>query len=333
MQSVTGAKRKAQFTTQSEAAVTKKRIRHEYDRDRIGTDCKYQLIQKLGAGSFGELYLGEGPSNEKVAIKIEKPDYMCKHNSQQLRHEYKVYRELVNCKGFCSVLFYGNFQNHNMMVMDLLHTSLEDRFLQSGNKFSEKTILQIADQLLERIETMHTRHLIHRDIKPANFVFGRPEEYAENVIFAIDFGLSKRYRDPQSLQHIPERRGRHLTGTPRYASINSHNGIEQSRRDDIESISYVLIYFFKGCLPWQGIVADSPQLKYNAIREKKKTTPVSVLCEGLPMEFAEMLTYARGLRFEQAPDYTMLRAKLKRLYNSRQYGGNDYSKKFWDWSS
>jgi serine/threonine protein kinase len=116
-----------------------------------------------------------------------------------------------------------------------------------NRSFSLKTILIIADQLLERVELMHSRHLIHRDIKPENFVLDAGHvKINGNNIFCIDFGLSKRYRDPRTLQHIPQREGRSLMGTPRYASINNHLGVEQSRRDDLESIGYVLVYFLKG---------------------------------------------------------------------------------------
>lgn len=147
--------------------------------------------------------------------------------------------------------------------------------------------MQLADQLLERVDTLHSRHLIHRDIKPANFVVGLNDQGAN--IFCVDFGLSKRYRHPKNLQHIPHRDGRSLTGTPRYASINNHLGIEQSRRDDLESIGYVLIYFLKGSLPWQGLKAKNAQKKYRLILEKKQQVSIAQLCQGCPSQFAEFL--------------------------------------------
>jgi len=306
----------------------KKRFRNEYDSKRLGRVVHYQFLQKLGSGSFGELYLGRGPDSERVAIKVEKFDHSCKNLSAQLRHEYKVYRELVDCKGFCSIYFYGQTKDRNIMVMDLLQVSLEDKFTALAKRFSLKTILQIADQMLERIETLHSRHLIHRDIKPANFVLGRKDREEGNMIYAVDFGLSKRYRDPETLKHIPLKRGRPLTGTPRYASINSHHGQEQSRRDDLESIAYVLIYFFKGNLPWQGLKADNAQAKYKMIRDMKVKTPISELCANIPKEFASFLTYCRSLKFDQQPDYGMLRKKFQTLL-AKQPGDGD---KYWDWS-
>eukprot|EP00601_Ochromonadales_sp_CCMP2298_P034441 CAMPEP_0173371094 /NCGR_PEP_ID=MMETSP1144-20121109/27082_1 /TAXON_ID=483371 /ORGANISM="non described non described, Strain CCMP2298" /LENGTH=463 /DNA_ID=CAMNT_0014322781 /DNA_START=171 /DNA_END=1561 /DNA_ORIENTATION=- len=232
---------------------------------------KYRITRRIGGGSFGEIYMGVGPNNEKVAVKFERHGTRC----PQLRHEYKVYRELTNCHGFCSVYHFGTQDNYNVMVMDLLGPSLEDLFNKCSRRFSLKTVLQIADQMLERADTLHSRHLIHRDVKPANFVIG-VQETAANV-FCVDFGLSKRYRHPKNLHHIPHRDGRSLTGTPRYASINNHLGIEQSRRDDLESIGYVLIYFLKGTLPWQGLKAKNAQKKYRLILEKKQQATLAQL--------------------------------------------------------
>ena len=244
---------------------------------------KYRITRRIGGGSFGEIYLGVGPSGEKVAVKFEKHGSRC----PQLRHEYKVYREVASCHGFCSVHHFGAQDNYNVMVMDLLGPSLEDLFNQCGRRFSLKTCLQIADQMLERVDTFHSRHLIHRDIKPANFVIGTGEQC--NIVFCVDFGLSKRFRHPKNLHHIPHRDGRSLTGTPRYASINNHLGIEQSRRDDLESIAYVLVYFLKGSLPWQGLKAKNAQKKYRLILEKKQQ--VSIVGRVLILILVLSITY------------------------------------------
>eukprot|EP01041_Mallomonas_annulata_P008380 gene8380-17283_t len=248
---------------------------------------KFRITRRIGGGSFGEIYMGVGPANEKVAIKFEKHGTRC----PQLRHEYKVYRELASCHGFCRVYHFGTQDSYNVMVMDLLGPSLEDLFNKCNRRFSLKTVLQMADQLLERVDTLHARHLIHRDIKPANFVIGLAEQGP--TVFCVDFGLSKRYRHPKTLQHIPHRDGRSLTGTPRYASINNHLGIEQARRDDLESIGYVLVYFLKGTLPWQGLKAKNAQRKYRLILEKKQQISIAQLCQGCPNQFAEFLGYGQ----------------------------------------
>jgi len=266
--------------------------------------------------------MGVGPNNEKVAVKFERHGTRC----PQLRHEYKVYRELTNCHGFCNVYHFGTQDNYNVMVMDLLGPSLEDMFNKCSRRFSLKTVLQIADQMLERADTLHSRHLIHRDIKPANFVIGTGDQAAN--IFCVDFGLSKRYRHPKNLHHIPHRDGRSLTGTPRYASINNHLGIEQSRRDDLESIGYVLVYFLKGTLPWQGLKAKNAQKKYRLIMEKKQQVSIAQLCQGCPSQFAEFLAYTRSLKFDAKPDIPYLRKLFRDLYHAQGCGSIP---KLWDW--
>lgn len=285
---------------------------------------KYRITRRIGGGSFGEIYMGVGPNNEKVAVKFERHGSRC----PQLRHEYKVYRELTNCHGFASVYHFGTQDNYNVMVMDLLGPSLEDLFNKCNRRFSLKTVLQIADQMLERADTLHSRHLIHRDIKPANFVIGVGENAAN--VFCVDFGLSKRYRHPKNLHHIPHRDGRSLTGTPRYASINNHLGIEQSRRDDLESIGYVLIYFLKGSLPWQGLKAKNAQKKYRLILEKKQQVSIAQLCQGCPSQFAEFLAYTRSLKFDAKPDIPYLRKLFRDLYHAQGCGSVP---KLWDWDN
>ena len=137
------------------------------------------------------------------------------------------------------------------MIIDLLGPNIEDLFSLCNKKFNLKTVLLLADQMLQRIEYVHSKSYIHRDIKPENFLMGLGKK--SHIVHIIDFGLSKKYRDPKTLQHIPYRENKTLTGTARYASINAHLGIEQSRRDDLEAIAYMLIYLIKGYLPWQGI--------------------------------------------------------------------------------
>ena len=169
----------------------------------------------------------------------------------------------------------------------------------------------ITDQIVQRIEFMHSKNLLHRDIKPANFLIGRGNK--QNIIYAIDFGLSKKYKDSKTGLHIPYRDGKDLTGTARYTSINTHLGMEQSRRDDIEAIGYMMVYFMKGNLPWQGMVNSNPKKRYDRIKKLKLDLKLTDLCAGLPKETIKFIQYARDMKFEDKPNYNYLRSLLKRM--------------------
>ena len=152
---------------------------------------------------------------------------------------------------------------------------------------------------------MHEERIIHRDIKPDNFLIGGSEN-TKNNIYIIDFGLAKCYKNSEG-EHIPFREGKNLTGTARYASINTHIGYEQSRRDDLETIGHVLLYFLRGSLPWQGLPGRSKNEKYNNIKRKKKEVTIDELCLNQPPEFNEFMRYCRGLSFTHDPDYKYIK--------------------------
>lgn len=215
--------------------------------------------------------------------------------------------------GIPRIIWCGSEGDYNVMVMELLGPSLEDLFNFCNRRFTLKTVLLLADQMISRIDFIHSRDFIHRDIKPDNFLMGLGKK--GNLVYIIDFGLAKKYRDSRTLRHIPYRENKNLTGTARYASINTHLGIEQSRRDDLESLGYVLMYFNLGALPWQGLKAANKRQKYERISEKKLSTTILSLCKGFPSEFINYLNFCRQLHFEQRPDYCYLRKLFRNLFH------------------
>jgi len=285
----------------------------------------YCLGRKLGSGSFGDIYFAVNTqTGEELAVKLEST----KSKHPMLMYEAKLLKHLQGAPGIATVHYCDVEGDYNVMVMDLLGPSLEDLFNICHRKFSLKTVLMIADQMLYRIEYLHSKNFIHRDIKPDNFLVA-PACKKSQIVYIIDFGLAKKYRDPKSQQHIPYRENKSLTGTARYASINAHLGVEQSRRDDLEAIGYVLMYFNRGQLPWQGFQANSKEEKYHKIMESKRSTTVETLCKGHPAVFASYLNYCRALRFEDRPDYAYLRRLFKDLF-MREGFVNDG---LFDWST
>ena len=261
----------------------------------------------LGKGSFGKIYAGiNKATGEEIAIKLEP----LTSEQPQLIYEYKIYKYLQNGFGIPKVYECSRDKQYTILIMDLLGDSLEKKFNYCERKFSLLTVLMIMEQLVTRIEFIHSKNLLHRDIKPDNFLVGRGNK--RNIIYAIDFGLSKKYRDGKTGLHIPYRDGKSLTGTARYASINTHLGIEQSRRDDIEALGYIMVYFLKGSLPWQGMVINDVKKKYDKIKKLKLEIKLTDLCNALPIETVKFIQYARDLKFEDRPDYNYLRDLLRK---------------------
>jgi serine/threonine protein kinase len=213
--------------------------------------------------------------------------------------------------------WFGIAGEYNAMVMELLGQNLEDLFSYCTKNFTLKTILMITIQLIERIKHVHDNNYIHRDIKPQNFLVGK--DSTSKTIYILDFGLAKRYRDEHTHIHIPLKENRNLTGTARYASCNAHNGLEQSRRDDMESIAYVILYFFKGKLPWQGLKCKDKNEKYAKIKEMKMSMTPEKLCEGFPIEFAKYLTAVKKLGFEEEPAYKSYIQMFMNLFKSKDF--------------
>lgn len=272
---------------------------------RIGQG-KYEVGKKLGAGCFGEVFMGKTAEGMEVAVKFE----ALEARTQQLEQEVAIMALLrtqpclpCQTQGFSECFWFGREGRYQCMVMELLGKSLEDTVEQCENKrFKPLTAALCGEQLVRRIEYLHSKGIIHRDIKPENFMWGKASKV--HHIHMIDFGLSKRYFDKS---HVVMREKLSLTGTARYASINAHRGFEQSRRDDLEAIGHMLIYFLRGSLPWSGLEAKTQEEKYRKIKMKKEEVPLDVLCTGYPDAFKLYLRTARNLEFRERPNYTALR--------------------------
>ena len=281
----------------------------EENERKIDKDFSIILNKQLGKGGFGQLYLGKNyRENIYIAIKVEE-----ENQRSHLKLEYEILKEIQG-DGIPKVYKYYQGHKHNYLFMQLLGKSLDKLFTDFHRHFSIKTVSQIAYQMVQRIEYLHSKGYIHRDIKPGNFLIGKNNN-DKNKLYVIDFGLSKKYIDKNG-KHIIYKEGKGLTGTARYVSLNTHYGIEQSRRDDIECIAYNLIYFAKGKLPWQGVKTKNKKEKHKKIMEGKEAYSPEELCNGLPEEFQTLLKYARKLDFDEKPDYKNIKIMFKQLINS-----------------
>ena len=208
---------------------------------------KYKLTKIIGSGSFGYVYEGINViDNKKVAVKVEN-----KEKGLNLLEKESFYLYNLKGVGLPEVISFGYSGKYNILVQSLLGESLGRIFYKNKNSFSLKDICMFSIQILHRIEHVHSKYIIHRDIKPENFLIGNPDKY---LIYIIDFGLSKKYKSSRTNKHVQFRLTKKFTGTARYASLNAIRGAEQSRRDDLEAIGYMLLFFFSnGKLPWQGV--------------------------------------------------------------------------------
>ena len=266
---------------------------------------KYTLIKKLGEGSFGAIYSAKSHHNW-YAIKLEN-----KNRGQNLLENEAYIMSYLHGKRIPFIKSFGYSGDFNVLVMELMGKSLEQIFENLPiKKMTVNCVAKLGLQMIDILEYIHNKHIIHRDIKPDNFVMGKGEK--SKYLYLLDFGLAKKYRSSTTLKHYPINKKKNLTGTARYASINALNGLTQSRRDDLEAVGYVLLYFLRGKLPWQGLHVKRKEDRYHRIMEIKMETTPSELCKGFPKEYEEYVDYTRKLEYEQDPDYKF----LKNLFNS-----------------
>ena len=281
---------------------------------------KYTLVKKLGEGSFGAIYAAKSLHNW-YAIKLEN-----KNRGQNLLENEAYIMSYLHGKRIPFIKSFGYSGDYNVLVMELMGKSLEEIFENLPiKKMTVNCVGKLGLQMIEILEYIHNKHIIHRDIKPDNFVMGKGEK--SKYLYLLDFGLAKKYRSSTTLKHYPMTKKKNLTGTARYASINALNGLTQSRRDDLEAVGYVLLYFLRGKLPWQGLHVKNKEDRYHKIMEIKMETSPYQLCKGFPKEFEEYVEYTRNLEYEKDPDYKY----LKNLFNNILKEEKNNSENIYDW--
>lgn len=289
----------------------------------IGTELNgYTVTKYISSGSFGHVFSAKNnKTNESVALKIPIINKE-KDGERWLIEEAKIYNALhkqkseddENC-GLANIKILSNKTlNKKIMIMDLLGPSLES-ILCKNKKFTIKSIILIAIQLINTMKYIHDRGYIHRDIKPDNFVIDNKNG---EKIYCIDFGLAKKYIKRNN-EHISFVKNNKFCGTARYASIAAHKGYTQSRKDDLEAIGYMLIYLFRGKLPWEGIKHKDKKEKYRLILEKKESISDEELCKQLPREFLVYFKYVRNMDFEEVPPYKAFIKMFKKLFDSKNF--------------
>lgn len=240
-----------------------------------------------------------------------------------LDHEHDVYQATSGMRGIPKMLWYGIEGRYNAMVLSRLGSTFEE--MAQLSVLDANAVFTYAKQMvispcaritlsftshskLLVLKSLHDHHYIHRDVKPGNFMTGTGDKSSR--VFLIDFGLTRHFRNPDTHKHIKLIKGLDITGTIRYSSINSHLGVTQSRRDDLESLAYVIVYLVKGRLPWQGIAIRPGQVLYDEVLKSKQVTTAKTLCEGLPQPFINFIQHVRSLGFEDKPDYRYLHSLL-----------------------
>jgi casein kinase 1 len=280
---------------------------------------KYKVIKYIGSGSFGDVYqVINKKTNELFALKV--PIITEEKNGQRmLLDEAKIYKHLSNPEKGIANIKVTKQKNKKMIVMDLLGPNIEYLF-QKHKKFSLQSVIRLAIMMIDILQYIHSNGYIHRDLKPENFVIGG-NGTEKSKLFCIDFGLAKKFIKKDGT-HIDFCDKKKFCGTAKFASIAAHENCEQSRKDDLEGIAYILIYLYKGKLPWQGIKTKDKKKRYKLIYDEKMKHTPEELCKGMPREFIVFFNYIKTLSFDEKPPYSSFKKMFTKLYDRMEYNGN-----------
>ncbi len=278
-----------------------------FKNENIIFNKQFKIIKNLNFGTFGQIFLAINLLNdEKIALKLEICENLERKSTLTTKREATILTHLKQVKGIPKLIWYGFEENFSILALNLLGVDLYHH-METLGKFSIKTTILIGIQILEILEQIHNSGIIHRDLKPDNIIMGIGDN--SKRVNIIDFGISKFYLNANK-KHIKAKKGKNFVGTTRYASISSHFGEEQSRKDDLECIGYNLVYFIKGYLPWQNI-AHGAENRIEFIGEVKNKIKSEELCHGIPNEFSLYFNYVKNLKFSETPNYKLLKNLLK----------------------
>lgn len=277
---------------------------------------RYVIKGKIAKGGFSTVFSGEDLRNGRsVAIKVEDTTRLSGRASY-LRYEYEVLKVLRGGWGIPNVYFYHQEEDQKMLVMECLGTSVAS-FLSKCKRFSLKTTLMLLDQMLTCLEYIHNKGILHRDLKPGNFLLG--EGTNSNRIYLVDFGLARQVKSAPSQDFNRLCVTSNFEGTANFAPCAAHDGFDQSRGDELESLMYAVVSMLKGKLPWSDIPLEKGETKNKMIGQRKKEVTVWELCDGLPAEFLQFFTSIKALKPFERPDYSGYRELFRQLFITRGF--------------
>ena len=260
---------------------------------------KYSIKYLISKGSFGEVYLGINKNNgEKYALKIEET----KNKDFILKQECFI---LINLRGpgIPSVISFGVSGKYSILVENLLGKSINDILKEKNNKFNLNDTCIFAIKAISLLEYVHSKDYLHRDIKPANFLVGNPDN---SQLYLIDFGNAKKYRSSRTGKHIKLFKKKGIYGSLIFLSLNSLKGIEQTRKDELESLGLVIIYLYKGSLPWSELKFKNMSQGIDKVKNYRENISIENICKGMPREMNSYMYYVKSLNYEKNPDYEYL---------------------------